>query len=190
MCGARLQRQPHNGGPINNCLTADRQSCASNPSHKTGMSPSLFPAVTVLSVMTANFPKQRLCFPVTLLFHNIQIFCSAELRRITWCQETFFFFSKNARCSSKYNAIKIPSGPPDAAFIKQQLIPKNITWDALPVQTPQSVSRSGPSVQRTGSQQWPSHHFSLYCTWPHRGWRREWGNCRSLASCTWQTLFC
>lgn len=94
MRGARLQRQPHNGGPINNCLTADRQSCASNPSHKTGMSPSLFPALTVLSVMTANFPRQRFCFPVTLLFHNIQICCSVELRRVIWCQETFFFFQE------------------------------------------------------------------------------------------------
>lgn len=186
MHGSRLQKQAHNWDPINNCLIADSPVLQTLPIN--GMSPPLFQALTVLSTMTANFPRQRLCFPVTLIFHNIQICCSFELKRVIWCQETFY--CKNARCSSKYNAIKIPSGPPDAAFIKQQLIPKNITWDALPVQTPQSVSMSGPSVQRTGSQQWPSHHFSLYCTWLHRGWRREWGNCRSLATCTWRTPFC
>lgn len=184
---ARLQRHLHNGEPINNCLMTDRRSCASNPSQKTRTSPSPFPALTDLSVMTADFPRQRLFFPVTRIFHNIQS-CSVEMRRLIWCQETVF--CKNARCSSKYNAVNTLTGPPDAAIMKQQLIPKNVSRDALPVQTPRSVSRSGPSEQRTGSQQWPSHHSSLYCTWPHRGWRRGWGNCRSLATCTWQTPSC
>lgn len=195
---ARLQRQAHDGDTANDCLIADRESHASNPSSKMGMSPSLLPALTVClfgfffcyGSKLAKAKNLHSCCHLHLSQHTNLLFCWTEESNLVSRDYFALVFFKNARCGSKCNAIKIPSGPPYAAFIKQQLIPKNVTRDGLPVQTPQSISRSGPSVQRTGSQQWPSHHFSLCCTWPHRGWRREWGNCRFLATCTWQTLFC
>lgn len=51
---------------------------------------------------------------------------------------------------------------------------------------PQTADKSEWGVQRTGSQQRPSHRPSPCCTWRRRGWRRAPRSCSSCGEHTWR----